>query len=121
MTHEEIIAMAREAGFEVHERKQQVRVGADALLGIDSSDKLERFAALVAEKAEAKANDRANTSWKLMCEKMVAAEREACAQVCEANRTNPPQGKPDDVERGFNAAIRRCAAAIRARGQKEGA
>lgn len=102
MTHEEIIAMAREAGFEVHERKQQVRVGADALLGIDSSDKLERFADLVAEKAAAK-------------------EREACAQVCEANRTNPPQGKPDDVERGFNAAIRRCAAAIRARGQKEGA
>lgn len=50
MTHEEIIAMAREAGFEVHERKQQVRVGVDALLGIDSTDKLDRFAVLVAAK-----------------------------------------------------------------------
>lgn len=46
-----ILRMAREAGFEVHERKQQVRVGADALLGIDSSEKLERFADLVAAHA----------------------------------------------------------------------
>lgn len=112
MTHEEIIAMAREAGFEVHERKQQVRVGADALLGIDSSDKLERFAALVAEKAEAKANDRANTSWKLMCEKMVAAEREACAQVCDGI----------EIGEGETSGLAcECAAAIRARGTKEGA
>jgi len=28
-------------------------------------------------------NRRANASWSLMCEKMVAAEREACAKVCE--------------------------------------
>ena len=63
----------------------------------------------------------ANSPLARIVRKAVAKEREACAQVCEANRTNPPQGKPDDVERGFNAAIRRCAAAIRARGQKEGA
>lgn len=42
-----IIEMAREAGFEVHERKQQARVGLDALCGIDSTAKLERFAELV--------------------------------------------------------------------------
>ena len=68
-------------------------------LNIDGSIHLlelfERFAALVAAK-----------------------EREACAQVCEAIRTRPPQGEPDDVERGFNAAIRRSAHAIRARSQQ---
>jgi hypothetical protein len=83
MTHEEIIAMAREEGL-----------------------------SFVPD---------ANSPLARIVRKAVAKEREACAQVCEANRTNPPQGKPDDVERGFNAAIRRCAAAIRARGQKEGA
>ena len=81
MTHEEIIAMAREEGLSFVP---------------DTNSPLARIV-----------------------RKAVAKEREACAQVCEANRTNPPQGKPDDVERGFNAAIRRCAAAIRARGQKE--
>ena len=83
MTHEEIIAMAREEGLSFVP---------------DTNSPLARIV-----------------------RKAVAKEREACAQVCEANRTNPPQGKPDDVERGFNAAIRRCAAAIRARVQKEGA
>ncbi len=42
----DVIRMAREAGFEVHERKQQARVGMDALCGIDSTEKLERFAEL---------------------------------------------------------------------------
>ena len=69
-------------------------------LNIDGSSDLlglfERFAALVASK-----------------------EREACAQVCEAIRTNPPKGEPDDVERGFNAAIRRSAYAIRARDRNQ--
>lgn len=37
------------------------------------------FAELVTEQA----NARANNSWALMCEKMVAAEREACAKVCD--------------------------------------
>lgn len=60
MTRADIIRMACEVGFEVHARKQQARVGIDALLGIDSTNKLERFASLVA-----------------------AAEREACAQLCE--------------------------------------
>jgi len=48
--------LAREAGFEVHERKKEFRVGIDALIGIDSTAKLERFAALVLEEA-AKACD----------------------------------------------------------------
>lgn len=60
MTRDEIIRMAREAGFSVHERKRQARVGIDELLGIDSTEKLERFAELAA-----------------------ASEREACAKVCD--------------------------------------
>lgn len=59
-TSDDIIRMAREAGMEVHDRKGQVRIGSAVLTGCDSTDQVERFAALVAE-----------------------AEREACAQVCE--------------------------------------
>jgi hypothetical protein len=44
---------------------------------------LERFAALVAAAATEAANARANTSWALMCKKMVAAEKEACAKVVD--------------------------------------
>lgn len=44
---------------------------------------LQRFAALVAEKATEETNTRANKSWAAMCKKMVAAEREACAVVAE--------------------------------------
>ena len=44
---------------------------------------LERFANLVAAKATEEANARANASWTLMCKKMVAFEREACAKVVD--------------------------------------
>lgn len=71
MDKQDIIAMAREAGFE-------------HIAEADYWHPLfERFAALVAASATEEANRRANASWSLMCEKMVAAEREACAQVCE--------------------------------------
>ena len=39
---------------------------------------------LIRADATEQANARANTSWALMCKKMVAAEREACAKVCVA-------------------------------------
>ena len=44
---------------------------------------IERFAALVRADEREETNRRANASWTLMCEKMVAAEREACAKVCD--------------------------------------
>jgi len=50
MTRDEIIAMAREAGMEVHERKGQIRIGSAVLTGADSTDEVTRFAALVAAK-----------------------------------------------------------------------
>ena len=58
--------------------------------------------------------------WERFAALVAAKERDACAQVCEWMRTVPPNGEPEDVERGFNAALGRSAAAIRARGTKEG-
>ena len=77
MTQEDIIRMAREAGF-------SSAVGKHIALDVD----LERFAVLVA-----------------------AAEREACAKVCE-DYTENEGGKFIDYEgHGYE-----CAVAIRARG-----
>lgn len=45
----DIEKLAREAGFEVHPRKHQIRVGADALLGLDSTTKVRKLVALVLE------------------------------------------------------------------------
>ena len=58
MNHEEIIAMAREAGFDMC-RLPSIRA---SNVYFEVNDELERFAALVAAK-----------------------EREACAQVCDAS------------------------------------
>ena len=44
---------------------------------------LEAFAKLVAAKATEEANARSNTSWTLMCKKMVEDEREVCAAVAD--------------------------------------
>jgi hypothetical protein len=74
MTKDDIICMAREAGFELD------------CCSLEWHGRIERFAALVA-----------------------AAEREACAKVCEA------QYIPDLSLQDY--AANRCAAAIRARGQ----
>jgi hypothetical protein len=50
---------------------------------------LVRFARLVAAKSKEEANAKANASWTLMCKKMVALEREACAKVCDALAYHP--------------------------------
>ncbi len=91
MTRDNIIRMAREAGIEVHERKQEVRLGLDVLIGSSSTGRLKAFADLVA-----------------------AAEREACAQVAKSISDKYAFGyygnevdTADEIE-----------AAIRARGEK---
>lgn len=94
MNREDIIRMAREAGIECLMVRPEDMV-------------LRRFAALVAAEATEEANRRANASWTLMCEKMVAAEREACAKVCVEL-----EAQLEEFE-----ALNRAAAAIRARGQ----
>ena len=73
MSRDDIIRMAREAGF-----------GGSPIMAV-GQENLERFAALVEEAATEAANARANTSWSLMCKKMVAAELNEIATVFEDN------------------------------------
>ena len=73
---------------------------------------VEQAKAEVESAATERANERANASWALMCEKMVAAEREACEKECEAEAaewTYPSHG---------NAAAMMCLNRIRAMGKK---
>lgn len=97
MTQDEIIEMARQAGMVVVNDEF-------SLLPF-----LEAFAKLVTEKATEEANARANASWTLMCEKMVAFEREACAKVCESIYTNGD---------GAECWLENVASKIRARGEQ---
>ena len=60
-----------------------------------TAEQMRKYAA----KATEEANARANASWELMCKKMIAFEREACAKMC------------DEAKAG------RLAEQIRARGQ----
>lgn len=92
MNREDILNMAREADPDFDSDPEDMPF---CLLGMDA---VERFADLVAAKA---AQD----------------EREACAESLESMKTRYPSGIPNDLERGYNAALRRAAAAIRARGQ----
>lgn len=98
MTQDDVIEMAREAGLFYMD-----------YIRVDSMKQLEDFAHLVADKAKEEANAKANASWTLMCKKMVAIEREACAKVCETKHFSSPV-------REFGA--KECAIAIRARGEQ---
>ena len=91
VSREDIIRMAREAGFEVY--------GTDVWI-TDGwwLEELERFAALVA-----------------------AAEREACAKACEEVESRAEElwdkfAYPED--QGMASGARQCTTAIRARGEK---
>jgi hypothetical protein len=95
MTQDEMIDLAKQAGWQYAH-------------GESGFEPLWDFAKLVEEKATEKANARANASWTLMCEKMVAFEREACAKVCEKTITSQRSAW------GANF----CIAAIRARGEQ---
>ena len=112
MERDEIIRMAREAGFRSGHITLHSCEPLPFVAPISATDclvELQRFAALVEAAATEKANERANASWASMCEKMVAAEREACAKVCESRRTGG--NIREDIE------AKRCAEAIRARGE----
>lgn len=75
---------------------------------------IEQVKAEVESAATERANERANASWALMCEKMVAAEREACAKVCDELFPTPGEQMTNE----WAAGTVDCANAIRARGQK---
>ena len=76
MTRDDVIRAAGEAGFHFHDAGFAPTLHT---VPLEYSEKcFERFASLIEAAATEKANERANTSWALMCEKMVKAEREAC-------------------------------------------
>lgn len=74
MTQDEIIEMARDADLDWH---------TGWTLDDEEPNRFVTFANLVAAKATEEANAKANASWTLMCKKMVAIEREACAKVVD--------------------------------------
>ncbi len=94
---EDIIRMAREAGFNV-EQGYLLRI-----TGIDED--LERFAALVAAHTLSNIDPSSFMSWQEGYAAGAAAEREACAKVCD----DWPNGTAFDNGQA-------CADAIRARG-----
>lgn len=90
MTRDEIMRMAREAGFVVDEKAQQYQPNCIFHTHHMVDELLARFAALVA-----------------------AAEREACAKECEALRPSKPE-----YDQRFYDGCTFSAYAIRARGQE---
>jgi len=101
MTKDDILSMAKQAHRDLVTIDYPGHVGQ---LDAWTICLLERFAALVAEKATEQANARQDASWALMCKKMVAAEREECAMEFDGREGWIPSET--------------AAAAIRARGQK---
>ena len=102
MTQDEIIEMAQECNL----------IGMRPHLDGIYSEALVAFAHLVAAKATEEANAKANASWTLMCKKMVALEREACAQVVDDIELRCIAEDVDDPP------LKHVAAAIRARGEQ---
>ena len=94
MNREDIIRMAREAGWDAHHAEFDTRI--------------ERFAALVMSAESDRLTDFAIQAAEKSVDVAIALEREACANVCEEQM----QGKSIWIE-----GARACSLAIRARGQ----
>lgn len=117
MEQKDIIRMVREAGwsglyttYNAPTGKPDWQMVKESLTGPVTMEQIERFAALVAAEVKREASfDRAEL-WLGRINKAVAAEREACAKVCEDQDTG--QGLLHDQ------AVIDCAAAIRARGEQ---
>ena len=102
MTQDDVIEMAQECNL----------IGMRPHLDGIYSEALVAFANLVADKATEEANAKANASWTLMCKKMVAFEREACARVVDDIEARCIAEDVDDPP------LKHVAAAIRARGEQ---
>ena len=101
MNRDDIIRMAREAGFNV-EKGYLLRI-----TGIDED--LERFAALVASAERERLTYAAMKAAEKAVNVAIALEREACAKECEGiNSAEDYYGERPELV---------CAEAIRARGQ----
>ena len=104
MTQEEIIRMAREAGFEVDEGLFPFEAAEDKYIGTERT--LERFAALVAahERNRVMNEPLTKAMWDRFESEIRTDEREACAKVCDDYNDNSCANYAD-----------LCAAAIRER------
>ena len=117
MQQDEIIRMAREAGLNIPDRRNDLWM-----------PQLERFASLVAEntgieqqreivRLKAIIEEQANGA-----QNLVLAEREACAKVCDEHaakaEANGYTVKGETFIDGFGDGSGACAAAIRVRGEK---
>ena len=111
MTEEELIDMARQAGFRVGPSRD----GPDDVWGVGAN--LKRFAKLVAEKEREAYIAHAMTSAEKAIDVAIKLEREACAKLCESMGVYPElnvwNGGPDWYKRQ-----KECAKAIRERGDK---
>jgi len=101
MTEEDIIRMAREAGF------------ADGVVDIVGFEGFERFAALVAAAERKRIESRPWGAGKEWIARAVEAEREACAKACDEM-----EQKAEGTECCKWPTPADCAHAIRARGEK---
>ena len=79
-----IIEMAREAGLHRTQHSLMSNPVKHRFSYDGYEENLEHFAALVTEQA----NARANTSWALMCKKMVEFEREAILELVDSYAKN---------------------------------
>ena len=105
MTKDDVILMAREAGFEV------IADHKDGNLDwVCFTEELERFAALVAAAEQKKWEDQTEVE----IHEAVLDEREACAKVCDEESME----ERDDWANGWLAKAWDCARAIRARSDK---
>ncbi len=120
MKRDDIISMAREAGFVTGLRDYAYGDGSmpyvQSLATSTFLPELERFAALVAAEAIKYGPD-----YKVGYADGVAAEREACAKVCDDFERAKWESVKNITENGGRLAFAgpmHCAAAIRARGQQ---
>lgn len=81
MTDDDIIKLAREAGFTQKNSFSHLIVRHSNGAWVDIADDLMKFAALVVQAERESCNRKINAAWKLMCEKMVGAEREECEKA----------------------------------------
>jgi hypothetical protein len=105
-TDEEIKAMAQEAGL-------QLRLSTPAEWWCWEGS-LERFATLVADAEAKRMHDEGMVTVGHMRER-IAAEREACAVLCEDARASIWEYHPDEVKQAAKNACTNLAAKIRAR------
>lgn len=110
MTRDEIIAIAHEAGI------PQDNISALAYGCKETgAELLERFAAMVATKERNRIADEAQYIIKRAEARGAAAEREACAMVCEESTGTVSMFISLRATQYHNHAVKGCAAAIRAR------